>query len=122
MPRTAPVVFRHKDLYAQPFSGLQSLRKRRRSCLFINGICNAKCFYCPSTQNEKGQPMTNTLEFKNPNDFADYVRVFNIRGVSFSGGEPFMTLDRVLFFLKTLRSRISHPLYIWRSPGNRRQA
>ncbi len=83
------------------------------SCLFINGICNAKCFYCPSTQNEKGQPMTNTLEFKNPNDFADYVRAFNIKGVSFSGGEPFLTFDRVLAFLKTLRSRISHPLYIW---------
>jgi len=83
------------------------------SCLFINGVCNAKCFYCPSTQNEKGQPMTNTLEFKNPNDFADYVRVFNIRGVSFSGGEPFMTFDRVLSFLKMIRSRISHPLYIW---------
>jgi pyruvate formate-lyase activating enzyme-like uncharacterized protein len=83
------------------------------SCLFINGICNAKCFYCPSPQADKGQPMTNTLEFKNPNDYADYVRVFNIRGVSFSGGEPFMTLDRVLTFLKTLRAKVSHPLYIW---------
>lgn len=83
------------------------------SCLFINGICNGKCFYCPSTQTEKGQPMTNTLEFKNANDYADYVRVFNIKGVSFSGGEPFMTFDRVLLFLKTLRSRVSHPLYIW---------
>ena len=83
------------------------------SCLFINGLCNAKCFYCPSTQTDKGQPMTNTLEFKNPADYADYVRVFNIRGVSFSGGEPFMTFDRVLAFLKTLRSRISRPLYIW---------
>lgn len=83
------------------------------SCLFINGICNAKCFYCPSPQADKGRPMTNTLEFKNPNDYADYVRVFNIRGVSFSGGEPFMTLDRVLTFLKTLRAKVSHPLYIW---------
>ena len=83
------------------------------SCLFINGICNGKCFYCPSTQTDKAQPVTNTLEFKNPTDYADYVRLFNIRGVSFSGGEPFMTFDRVLSFLKTLRSRISHPLYIW---------
>jgi len=83
------------------------------SCLFINGICNAKCFYCPSPQADKGQPMTTSLEFKTPNDYADYVRRFNIRGVSFSGGEPFMTLDRVLAFLKTLRSKISHPLYIW---------
>lgn len=83
------------------------------SCLFINGICNAHCFYCPSTQKEKGQPMTSTLEFGNPRDYADYVRHFNIKGVSFSGGEPFLTFDRVLLFLKTLRSKVSHPLYIW---------
>ena len=83
------------------------------SCLFINGICNAQCFYCPSAQKEKGQPSTSSLEFSNPRDYADYVRIFNIRGVSFSGGEPFMTFDRVMLFLKTLRSRISHPLYIW---------
>jgi len=83
------------------------------SCLFINGVCNAQCFYCPSAQKEKGQPMTSTLEFSNPRDYADYVRIFNIKGVSFSGGEPFLTLERVLLFLKTLRSRVSHPLYIW---------
>jgi pyruvate formate-lyase activating enzyme-like uncharacterized protein len=83
------------------------------SCLFINNRCNAKCFYCPSPQTDKGQPATNTLEFKTPSDYADYVRIFNIRGVSFSGGEPFMTFERVLTFLKTLRARISSPLYIW---------
>jgi len=83
------------------------------SCLFINGICNAQCFYCPSAQKEKGQPTTSTVEFPNPRDYADYVRIFNIKGVSFSGGEPFMTFDRVMLFLKTLRSKVSHPLYIW---------
>jgi len=83
------------------------------SCLFINGICNAQCFYCPSTQKEKGQPMTSNLEFSNPRDYADYVRRFNIKGVSFSGGEPFLTFDRVVLFLKTLRSQVPHPLYIW---------
>lgn len=83
------------------------------SCLFINGICNARCFYCPSSQDEKGPPMTSTLEFNDPRDYADYVKRFNIKGVSFSGGEPLMTFDRVLLFLKTLRSRVSQPLYIW---------
>ena len=83
------------------------------SCLFINGICNARCFYCPSAQNEKGRPMTSTLEFNTPQDYADYVKLFNIKGVSFSGGEPLMTFDRVLLFLKTLRSRVPQSLYIW---------
>lgn len=83
------------------------------SCLFINGICNARCFYCPSSQKEKGQPMTSSVEFSNPNEYAKYINTFNIKAVSFSGGEPFMTFDRVLVFLKTLREKVSHPLYIW---------
>lgn len=83
------------------------------SCLFINGICNANCFYCPSSQKKPGQPMTSTIEFSNAQDYAEYVRQFQIKGVSFSGGEPLMTFDKVLLFLKTLRSKVSHPLYIW---------
>ncbi len=83
------------------------------SCLFINGICNARCFYCPSTQNQKGLPMTSSLEFKTPGDYVDYVRTFGIRAVSFSGGEPLMTFDRVVQYLKALRAKITDPLYVW---------
>ncbi len=83
------------------------------SCLFINGICNARCFYCPSAQNQKGHPMTSTLEFRTPEDYVDYVERFDIQAVSFSGGEPLMTFDRVVQYLKSLRARISRPLYIW---------
>ena len=83
------------------------------SCLFVNGICNASCFYCPSTQKETGQPMTNTLTFENPDDYAEYVEKLGMKAVAFSGGEPFMTFDRVLLFLNTLRRRINRSLYIW---------
>lgn len=83
------------------------------ACLFINNICNARCFYCPSAQTEAGPPMTSTVAFDNAPDFADYVRRFRIRGVSFSGGEPLMSFDRVLDYLKALRSRVEHSLHIW---------
>ena len=83
------------------------------SCLFINGICNARCFYCPSAQDQKGHPMTSTLEFQTPEEYVAYVEKFDIQAVSFSGGEPLMTFDRVLQYLKALREKISRPLYIW---------
>jgi pyruvate formate-lyase activating enzyme-like uncharacterized protein len=83
------------------------------SCLFVNNLCNARCFYCPSPQEEAGVPGTNSLDFKNPEDYADYVKTFGIRGVSFSGGEPMMTQDRVLRFLSVLRKRVRSPLHIW---------
>ncbi len=57
--------------------------------------------------------MTSTLEFRTPEDYVDYVERFDIQAVSFSGGEPLMTFDRVVQYLKSLRARISRPLYIW---------
>jgi len=83
------------------------------SCLFINGICNARCFYCPSSQDDAGPPVTNTLVFEKAADYADYVNRFNILGVSFSGGEPFLSFDRVLAFLEAIKTRVDHPVYTW---------
>ncbi|BBO75644.1 hypothetical protein DSCW_30610 [Desulfosarcina widdelii] len=83
------------------------------SCLFVNGICNARCFYCPSSQDDSGPPVTNTLVFEKAADYADYVNRFNIQGVSFSGGEPFLSFDRVLAFLEAVKNRVDHPVYTW---------
>jgi len=83
------------------------------SCLFINGICNARCFYCPSSQDDPGPPVTNTLVFEKAVDYADYVNRFDIQGVSFSGGEPFLTFDRVLAFLEAVKTLVEHPVYTW---------
>ena len=62
------------------------------SCLFINNICNARCFYCPASQTQAAQPATGRLEFSDPRDYADYVDTFGINAVSFSGGEPLYSL------------------------------
>lgn len=83
------------------------------SCLFINGVCNARCFYCPSAQDNPGPPMTSTLEFSQPEAYADYVEQFGIKGVSFSGGEPLLAIDKVLAFLAAVKSRVPHPVYAW---------
>ncbi|WP_010661862.1 radical SAM protein [Marinilabilia salmonicolor] len=83
------------------------------SCLFINGKCNCKCFYCPAPQNDLGVPVTQTLTFDDPYQYVDYLRQFGFKGVSFSGGEPFLTYDKMLRFLKVLRKEFGDQLYIW---------
>ncbi|HSW60232.1 MAG TPA: radical SAM protein [bacterium] len=84
------------------------------SCLFINGSCNADCFYCPSRQDDAVlKPTTNTLEFETPQKYAQYVNFFGFKGVSFSGGEPFLTFDRTLNYLKELRKKCSPDIYTW---------
>lgn len=83
------------------------------SCLFINGQCNCSCFYCPSDQDEIGQPTTNTLEFRTPEDYADYLAAFSFRGASFSGGEPLLTPERTLSYLRAVKKRFGRDLHVW---------
>ena len=83
------------------------------SCLFINGICNARCFYCPSEQKDQVPPMTSSIEFEHPKDYADYVRKFGIRGVAFSGGEPMINFNRVIRFLEVLGREVPDLAHTW---------
>ena len=60
------------------------------SCLFVTGICNANCFYCPAQQTSDETPQTQKLLFENPQVYVDYINRFKFKGVSLSGGEPLM--------------------------------
>ncbi|MFZ7127891.1 MAG: radical SAM protein [Desulfobacterales bacterium] len=83
------------------------------SCLFINGKCNCRCFYCPTTQEEFGIPTTNRVPFPRAGDYADYVRHFGFEGVSISGGEPLLTFDRTLNYIHKVRRRIGAGVHVW---------
>ncbi|MDY0162570.1 radical SAM protein [Desulfobotulus sp.] len=83
------------------------------SCLFINGCCNASCFYCPAPQKELGLPVSQGLTFASPEGYAEYVAALGFKGVSFSGGEPLLTLDRTLSYLRAVRERLGKKVHIW---------
>jgi pyruvate formate-lyase activating enzyme-like uncharacterized protein len=83
------------------------------SCLFINGRCNGRCFYCPTAQDDDGPPVTNGLAFNSPEDYAAYVAALGFSGVSISGGEPLLTPDLTLDYLRAVRKRCGDGLHIW---------
>ena len=83
------------------------------SCLFINGKCNGRCFFCPSEQKMIGVPGTNSLQFPSPADYLDYLNIFGIRGVSISGGEPLLTLDKSTRFLSSVQHRFGNNIHKW---------
>jgi pyruvate formate-lyase activating enzyme-like uncharacterized protein len=83
------------------------------SCLFITGKCNAKCFYCPTSQESDGIPTSQNLQFETPESYAEYINYFKFKGVSFSGGEPLLFFDRTLEYLERIRKDCSPDIYIW---------
>jgi pyruvate formate-lyase activating enzyme-like uncharacterized protein len=83
------------------------------SCLFVNGRCNGQCFYCPTAQDDGGPPVTNGLAFIDPDEYADYVATLGFSGVSISGGEPLLTPDLALSFLRAVRKRCGDSVHLW---------
>ncbi len=83
------------------------------SCLFVNGRCNCRCFYCPSPQDDVSVPTTNRLTFHRAGDYADYVGAFGFKGVSISGGEPLLTFERSRRYIEAVRRQHGDGLHIW---------
>jgi pyruvate formate-lyase activating enzyme-like uncharacterized protein len=83
------------------------------SCLFITGICNANCFYCPAKQTSDEIPQSQKIIFEKPEQYVDYINRFKFKGVAFSGGEPLMVLERTLNFIQQIRQKCDPEIYIW---------
>ncbi len=83
------------------------------SCLFINGKCNAACFFCPSAQKSMDAPITNGIEFSKVKDYTDYLKRFDFKGAAISGGEPFLSFERSMSFIRKIRRSMGEEFYIW---------
>ncbi len=93
--------------------GCRSCGEGTWSCLFINGVCNSRCFYCPAPQHDVHEPETNTLIFPESGEYVDYLKTFDFKGMSISGGEPLLTFEKSLMFIREARKEMSDDLYIW---------
>ncbi|HPE77369.1 MAG TPA: radical SAM protein [Draconibacterium sp.] len=102
-----------KPFHKQISKGCSLCGQGTWSCVFITGKCNAKCFYCPASQEEDCVPTSQNLHFETPESYAEYINYFKFKGVSFSGGEPLLFLDRTLQYLEQIRKDCSPEIYIW---------
>lgn len=83
------------------------------SCLFISGRCNCDCFYCPTSQLQLGLPATNSVEFRHPDDYVAYLERFGFTGASISGGEPLLTPQRTLAFVRAIKRHFGERMHLW---------
>lgn len=102
-----------KPFYNQLSKGCELCGQGLWSCLFITGICNANCFYCPTNQDIDDLPTSQGLTFPTAESYAEYVSHFKFKGISFSGGEPLLVAERVKDYLAQIRKTCSPDIYAW---------
>jgi len=100
--------------YAQDLSpGCQICRQGKWSCLFINDVCTADCYFCPKLTNQRTLPRANRIPFPDIEAYLAFISTQNITGISFSGGEPLLSLDQILKWTFRIRERFGSSVYLW---------
>ena len=88
--------------YSYLTEGCKLCRRGAKLVLFITGLCNNSCFYCPISLEKKGKDVifANEREIKSFSDFEEELNLMDAKGIAITGGEPLLKLERVLDFLK----------------------
>lgn len=84
-------------------------------CNYISHLCSRNCFYCPQDRSikEENESKSEGFAFKDPSEHIYYLKTFQIRGIGFSGGEPFLVLDRLLAHIAAIRKEFGNSKYLW---------
>ncbi|RLI74795.1 radical SAM protein, partial [Archaeoglobales archaeon] len=92
--------------YSYLTEGCRLCREGAKLVLFITGLCNNSCFYCPISEEKRGKDVifANEREVNNINDFIEEANLMDAEGIAITGGEPLLRLERVLEFLKLSNS------------------
>jgi len=84
--------------------------------LFVTGLCNNKCFYCPvSEEKRRDICYANERLVKSIEDIVEEAKLMNAKGTGITGGEPLLVFDRVKAYIDLLKNVFgsSHHIHLY---------
>lgn len=98
------------SFYSYLSEGCRICRRGAKMVLFVTGLCNNSCFYCPISEEKKGNDVVfaNEREVKKIEDALEEAEAMSAEGIALTGGEPLLKLERVVEFLKVFKDLHSH--------------
>lgn len=77
--------------------GCMSCKEGKWRCLWVGHRCNLKCHYCVTDQTKNNTPdKDGYMQWDNIDEIKNSILTKPYDGVSYSGGEPFMYIDKIL--------------------------
>lgn len=88
--------------------------KGQKSVLFLTGLCNKACFYCPLSEQRKGKGdiWINERKVEKDSDIIDEIRKCSSKGVGITGGEPLRDIKRFYRYVKMLKDEFGKDFHI----------
>ncbi|WP_456374385.1 radical SAM protein [Methanocaldococcus sp.] len=85
--------------------GCKQCVKGEKLVLFITGICNSNCYYCPLSEKRKNKDViyANERLITTVEEAIDEAKLCSSKGVGITGGDPLLKINRTVKFLKALK-------------------
>jgi len=79
--------------------------KGSKMVLFVTGLCNSSCYYCPISQEKSGRDVVfaDEMPVRDESDILFEAKAIKSEGAGISGGDPLCELDRTLKYIKLLK-------------------
>ncbi|MFW9869534.1 MAG: radical SAM protein [Candidatus Thorarchaeota archaeon] len=86
-------------------TGCRLCAKGSKMVLFVTGLCDSSCYYCPLSMNKTGQDVVfaDEIPVSDENDILFEAKAIKSEGVGISGGDPLCRLERTLNYLILLK-------------------
>ncbi len=88
--------------------------KGLKTVVFITGLCNVKCYYCPISFERRGRDITyvNERRFGKIRDLIMEIEISKSEGISITGGEPALRAARVLRVVEAVKREFGRGFHI----------
>jgi len=86
--------------------GCRLCAKGSKMVLFVTGLCDSTCYYCPLSIEKAGKDVTfaDEIPVLSDSDVVSELDAIGAKGSGFSGGDPLCRVERTLHYLKLLKS------------------
>ena len=89
--------------------------------LFVTGICNMSCYYCPISEKKKDNDViyADEMPIKKDNDILYEAKCIGALGTGITGGEPLLNLKRTLHYINLLKKKFGekHHIHLYTTRG-----
>lgn len=95
----------YSDVHGKLPKGCEICLRGGKLVLFITGLCEGKCYYCPLSIDKKGKDVIYADEVlvKNELEIILEAKAINAEGTGITGGDPLLKLNRTLKYIKLLK-------------------
>ncbi len=82
--------------------------------VFVTGVCPARCFYCPISEEKKQRDLiyVNERKVESDEDVLQEARDSRATGAGFTGGDPLARLDRTCRYISLLKKEFGKEFHI----------